>query len=50
MFFGCGGFLFCVQHCLAKYTHTVAKFIDLSHAHFGLCNSKDLIIAPGDHV
>ena len=50
MLFGCGGFLFCFQHCLAKYTYRVAKLIGLSQALFGLCDSEDLGTVPGGHV
>lgn len=50
MFFGCGGFLFCFQYCLAKYTYRVAKLTDLSQALFGLCDSEDLDTVAGGHV
>lgn len=49
MFFGCGGFLFCIQYCLSKYTNTVAKLIDLSYAYFDLCDCRNLIV-PRSHV
>lgn len=50
MFFGCGGFLFCFQYCLAKYTYRVAKLTDLLQALFGLCDSEDLDTVAGGHV
>lgn len=50
MFFGCGGFLFCFQYCLAKYTYRVAKLTDLSQALLGLCDSEDLDTVAGGHV